>query len=153
MRCHLLTVYRCIFVNLSETPDQKGQKSAFLSGKKLQAAQALADGATIKRAAQSTGIAERTLKNWLHEADFRDALNTMQEDAINTAARYLASVTRGAAAVLVEIMLSKEYDPANNIRLKAAQAILDTALRYAETTTFKDELDKLKEALGIESTE
>lgn len=100
---------------------------------------------TIKAAAASCGIAEKTLHAWLKEPDFADRVRAAQEAITRqTMGRVLATIGK-AIDTLVEVMEDPEGPPAT--RVTAARALLDHSLKVYELDTVQRRLDDIERGL------
>ncbi len=106
---------------------------------------ALAGGATVATAASQAGVSEATTWRRLQDAAFRQRLDTARRQTMRTALDYLSKASSAAAATLATLM--KDEHPAS-IRLAAARAVLDLAVRYREHGELAERLAALEAALA-----
>lgn len=96
-------------------------------------------------AAKAAGIAPRTLRDYLADAEFqaayRDAFGNMVEDATRQAQQAISP----ALSTLREIVEDREEDA--QARISAARAILSHGLKLIETTDILNRLQELETAM------
>ena len=93
---------------------------------------AMASGQTVRDAAASASIAERTAHRRLRDPkeqsdQWQAAIAAKRAELVDAAAGKITAHLSAAAAALTEIMKNGESD---NVRLGAARALLDFGLRY-----------------------
>jgi hypothetical protein len=99
-----------------------------LSEAQRRAIDLLIEGKSQVKVAESVSVTARTLYNWMHDDDFRIALDARRRDLWATAAERLRAMLHPAIDVL-EAQLSNPYEP---LRIRAANALLRlTDLRKA----------------------
>jgi hypothetical protein len=105
---------------------------------------ALAGGATVRDAAVEVGIGEATAHRRLKEPEFRKRVDDARAELIVAAvARLGAASTR--AVMTLEGLLAADSEA---VRLGAAKAILDAALRWREHQDLTERVRVLEEQLG-----
>lgn len=82
---------------------------------------------TIKAAAATMGVAEKTVYRWLQDPDFKDELQRAQDSMAREAARAVTRAAVGALSVLEGIMSDTDKTP--GVRIAAARTILEQAIR------------------------
>ena len=101
---------------------------------------ALAGGATVRDAAQSAGVSERTAHRRLEDPAFArrvtDARSEMLSRAVGTLAR-----TSTAAATALALLLRAESE---TVRLGAARSILELAAKFHETEQLEHRIAQLE---------
>lgn len=97
---------------------------------------------TLDKAAQMCGLSVRQLYERRQDAAFMQKLAEAQTQALATTTRFLQHATGSAAAALLEIVENREQ-PAQ-VRVTAAKAILEQAIRLTETVDFGERLDALE---------
>ena len=101
---------------------------------------ALACGATVRDAAQSAGVSERTAHRRLEDPAFArrvtDARSEMLSRAVGTLAR-----TSTAAATALALLLRAESE---TVRLGAARSILELAAKFHETEQLEHRIAQLE---------
>ena len=97
---------------------------ASLTSQQATALPLLASGAKKKDAAAVAGVCPQTISEWLREAHFCAALQSMREELTALAAARLGEAADAAVFTILELMKSAN----ETIRLKAATYILDRVL-------------------------
>lgn len=114
-----------------------------LNPRQVKALTALLSGKTITEAATISEVNESTVRRWLREDDaFNEAITHGRREALNAAMNITTAVARTAAAVVMEVMLDKRSPP--GVRLRAATAILEMLLKWAELQDFEARLRRLE---------
>lgn len=93
---------------------------------------ALAAGKKIVAVAAEHMITERTVYKWLEKPEFRELVANLRRRATDAAIGRMSDASADAVTTLVDLT-GPQNDPA--IRLKAAQTILDTLIRYRDQTS------------------
>lgn len=115
-----------------------------LTPKQHKAIAALLAEPTIKAAAEAQGIGERTLHTWLSEPAFERAYRAARREAVRQAvARLQQSASRAAEAL--DTIVSSRFERAP-VRVAAARAILELAIRAVELEDLDARLRALEEA-------
>lgn len=105
---------------------------------------ALMSESTIAKAAQASGVSERTLYRWLGDPAFSGAYRSARRAAVELAMSRLQRSAAAAADVLVE--LASDRTTAAPVRLGAAREVLDLALRSLEHDDLEARLAALEAA-------
>ena len=117
-----------------------------LTGKKARALEALLDGANVQTAAALAGVNRKTLARWLsYDPDFWKTYQQHSQASLQLAARRLTNKLDGAVELLGDVMEDNEA-PAG-VRLRAAQLVVDGALRLLESADFAERLAALEARL------
>jgi transposase-like protein len=117
------------------------------SGKKSDAkrqavALALAAGETIKEAAAGAGVGERTVGNWLGEADFAALVDSLRAQILErTMSRMIDTTTRATERLRRLVRSRKE-----SIALGACRTVLEQAVRLREAVTLAERVAALEQA-------
>jgi hypothetical protein len=101
---------------------------------------ALAVGKTLRDAATTAGVAERTAARRWADADFRRRVSQLRGDLIGQATGRMADGMADAAAQLRQLLTAKS----ENVRLGAARALLELTVRLREGTEFEERLAALE---------
>ena len=117
-----------------------------INSRKNKALAALLSEPTIKRAAEVSGIGERTIHKYLNDAEFRQALTDAESELLSNAQRILIQGQEVALRVLMDVM---ENSTDNNRRL-AAVSWLELTLRLRELVSIEDRIKKLEARLCYE---
>lgn len=100
----------------------------------------------IGKAAERAAVGDRTLRRWLADDDaFRAALRTAQDQAVDAAVSRLAGASGDAADVLAGIAGAEGEKSA--VRVSAARAVLDCALKLIELRDLSARVQKLEERI------
>ena len=99
------------------------------SGADVALVAALAGGATYGEAGKKAAVSERTVRRRMDDDSFRRQVDQARAEMLAQAMGRL-SVARTGAATTPALLLGKDTPPA--VRLGAARAILDAALRRRE---------------------
>ena len=97
---------------------------------------------TLEATAEQCGLSVRQLFERRQNPDFVRKLKEAQAEALATTTRFLQKATGSAAATLLEIAENK-VKPAQ-VRVAAARAILEQAVRYTETADIQARLEALE---------
>lgn len=121
-----------------------------MSKKELKPAQyqaviALVNTGDVIAAARAATVSERTLRRWMTMPIFRAQLQEAENEMVRTAARRLGGLADKALTVL-ENVLDKD-DIADNPRIRAATAVLDTCLKWREQVLVEERLRVLEQRL------
>lgn len=98
---------------------------------------------TYQEAARAAGVSESTLARWLREPAFAAAVREARRRTLEQAIGALSAATAEAVATL-RAMLGAEGE---SVRVRAAVAILEHALRGAETQDLEERIAALEAAL------
>ena len=114
--------------------------------KRSKAIAALLTCATVIDAAQTAGIGLRTLHSWLDEADFQAELQRQQDAVVAAAVRNLVGELSASHAVMRQ--LRDDESSAPSLKLRAARALDDSALKWLELASVLKRLDALETAIS-----
>jgi hypothetical protein len=101
----------------------------------------LAAGNTVQETAKLVGVPERTIFRRLEDPDFIQKIDETR-DAITTRSTAVLTAASTEAATVLSSLLKSENE---SIRLEAAKALLDTALRWRESCTLLERIVALEE--------
>ncbi len=101
----------------------------------------LARGLTLREAARKAGVGERTAYRRAGEVEFRQSVSRARADLVATAVGRLANYTSVAADTLRGLLGSGS----DSMKLRAATAILDTAMRGVEQSDLAERLNALEQ--------
>lgn len=110
----------------------------------------LAGGGTQAEAAAAANVSERTIRRWLASPDFLAKLRQTTDEHLGQAMRELAAGTRGALAVIANIMGDGELSP--SVRLRATQLWLEAVWKAREQYELTERVTELEQRLGGEGT-
>jgi HEAT repeat protein len=114
------------------------------SAKQEQVALLLAAGRTIKDAAAEGGSGERTVFRWLAEDGFRALVAGLRGRLMDQAVGKLADAASQAADELRELL----GDESATVRLRAAVAILDAAVKTREHAELAEQVAELERRMA-----
>jgi hypothetical protein len=117
-----------------------------LTARQYKALAALVSEPNIRRAAEASGVPERTLYTWLKDPLFDAEYRVMRRDGVRQATARLQHASAAAVSVLCQLMAKDTTHP--SIRLAAASKILDLAIRAVELEDFADRLAAMERAIG-----
>ncbi len=109
----------------------------------------LARGLTIRNAARSARVGERTLHRWLADPSFRRRVCKLRDEMSNRAAGRLAAGMVRAAEVLSRMLKSDS----ERARLAAAKVILAAGLQVGELVDLQARIAELEEMIHHEPRE
>ena len=107
---------------------------------------AVASGRTLRDAARAAGVAERTAYRRAAEPGFKRAVQQARADLLARAVGQLADATTAAVATLVALLDAE----ADTVRLSAARAILDSAMRGAELVDLAARVESVEVMLALD---
>ena len=113
-----------------------------LTAKQAKGLEALLDGANIQDAAAAAGVNRKTLARWLQEPAYWKLYQVNSRRGLELAARRLTGKLDTAVDMLASVMEDDEA-PAG-VRLRAAQLVVDGALRLLESADFAERLAALE---------
>jgi hypothetical protein len=107
------------------------------------AALALATGRTVREAADTAGVGERTLYRWLRKPAFRKRVNELRGRMVSEAVGTLSKSMGHAARALDKLLRSRD----KKVKLAAAKAILELATKLRASEELERRLDELEQLL------
>jgi hypothetical protein len=121
--------------------NQTGDK---LSAKHHKAISALLSEPSIRKAAEQSGIPERTMYAWLKDSAFDAAYRAARRDSVQQATARLQFVCSAAVSVLCQLMMKETVHA--SIRLSAAKTILELSIKAIEIDDLAARLEALEKA-------
>jgi hypothetical protein len=115
-----------------------------LGTKHHKAVSALLSEPSIRKAAESAGVPERTLYAWLKEPAFDAAYRAARRDSVQQATARLQYATSAAVSVLCQLMVKETVHA--SIRLSAAKTILELSIKAIEIDDLAARLAALEKA-------
>lgn len=103
----------------------------------------LAQGLSVRDAAKEAGVSEPTAFRRLKEPDFIAELNRVRGELWDNALGKLTAGASKAVETLTELMTEADSD---NVKLKAAQLILEQGSKLRESIEFEQRLAALEQA-------
>lgn len=119
------------------------------NSKEAQALAALVSHSTVRQAAATSGIPERTLWRLLERPDFSARLEQEKIKLIATASDSLKSKLTAATATLANVMEDEDTPP--QAKISAAKLILEFSLRYSEMADVLHRLDGLERLINADN--
>jgi hypothetical protein len=111
-----------------------------LSARQQRVIAALLASRSITEAASMVGINERSVRRWLEQAHFRDALREAERAVLRNALGRLQAMTMRAADTL-ESLLSAQSEP---VRVAAAKEILLRAVDATAIVELEERVERLE---------
>ena len=108
---------------------------------------ALSTGATQEAAAAAAQVSRSTLNRRLSDPEFRSRLESARREIFERAADRAAGITATALDTLAAL-LGEEEPPA--VRLGAARAVLENALRLREVATLGERVAAIEKTVGVD---
>ena len=105
---------------------------------------AIAVARSVAQAARDSGVAERTLRRWLSDPDFRKELNRARQESYDLAREQLQAILPRAISVITELA-EESPDPA--LRLRAARYLMTYSNRIHEIERLQSRIADLDEAV------
>ena len=105
----------------------------------------MASAPSLAQAARISGFAERTLRRWLDDDDFRGELTRLRQESAELARLELQGLMFRSVSVLSQAM----DDPDQAIRLRAARYVMSFAVRVCETGKLKKDIQDLEDAVAL----
>jgi hypothetical protein len=115
-----------------------------LGAKHHKAISALLSEPSIRKAAEQSGIPERTLYAWLKEPPFDAAYRAARRESVQQATARLQYATSAAVTVLCQLMTRDSVHA--SIRLSAAKTILELSFKSIEIDDLAARLEALERA-------
>lgn len=112
-------------------------------------AAALATGQTLRAAAVTAGIAERTAARRWADPAFRRRVAGLRGDLVQAAVGRLADGMSAAAEVLRQLLAAQS----ENVRLGAARSLLELGVNLRESVELEDRFAALEAALSRDKSE
>jgi len=123
-----------------------------MTGKQKKALAALLSASTKQEAARAAGISYATLRRWLaQDTEFRQAYNEELQSVVERAAIQARQGMTEAVSALREIVTDGEA--AQNARVSAARAILESGAKLVEIADFEARLAALETQMKEDAKE
>jgi hypothetical protein len=104
---------------------------------------ALLSSPTIQEAAHAAGVSEPTAHRWLREAAFEVAYRAARREAVHQAIARLQWAASTAVSLLIDII--KDEQAHASLRLRAAEKVIDHALKAVELEDLEARVVALEE--------
>jgi hypothetical protein len=102
----------------------------------------------VEDAARAVGISVNTLRRWMQVPEFQAACREARRKILSQAIGQLQNAAGAAAKTVLKIMVDPTV-PAG-IRLRAAEVVLDQAVKAGEMEETEDRLAKLERMAGLD---
>lgn len=99
----------------------------------------------VREACKASKTPERTAWTWLQQPRFKAALASAEAGQIGESTRRLMTLTESAVDVLKDVLQDKEA--AHSVRIRAAQLVIESALKLRELQNVEARLAALEAAL------
>jgi hypothetical protein len=99
---------------------------------------------SIRQAAKVADVPEKTLFNWLKNADFDAAYRAARRESVQQATARLQYASSAAVSILCQLMVKETVHA--SIRLSAAKTILELSIKTLEIDDLAARLEALEKA-------
>jgi transposase-like protein len=123
--------------------ETKGHGEKF-GRKKDDAIAALLSHRSVDDAARAVGLNPSTLLRWLQKPEFRAEYRKARREAVGQTTARLQQATGAAGAIVLKLMTDPNA-PAS-VRLRAAECVLDRAIKSLEMEDMEDRISELERA-------
>lgn len=120
-----------------------------LSSDRLKAIDVIVAGGDDTAAAEASGVTARTIRRWKSEPVFAEAILRAQDEMLEKVSVDLARTARAAVAVLRIFLADATMKP--QVRLRAAEILLNSTLRWRELRDIERRLTTLEESVNARS--
>lgn len=100
---------------------------------------------SVRAAAESAGVNERTLFRWLQEPGFSEAYRRAREESLRQAVSVLQRAMTRAVETLLQIMDNDEAPTGS--RVSAARTVLEHGFRGAELLDLEARMKQIEQAI------
>ena len=121
--------------------DQTADK---LTAKHHKAISALLSEPSIRKAAEQSGVPERTIYAWLKDSAFDTAYRAARRESVQQATARVQYASSAAVTVLCQLMIKESVHA--SIRLSAAKTILELSIKTLEIDDLAARLEALEQA-------
>lgn len=116
-----------------------------LTTRQAKAVEALLSHPTYTEAAESLNLSERTLRRYAETEAVREALREATAEVRQDTSRRLARLAQRALGVLDKLLTAES----EFVRLRAARAVLELGLKYADSVTLEERIKLLEDKLLV----
>lgn len=117
-----------------------------LTRKQRQAIKALIEGKNYEETALVAGVTNRTLWTWRHDNEtFKAELARQSDNVLSDATTTMKANMHTAVNVISEVMCDREASP--SVRVRAAQAMLETGLKLIDAAEILKRIAVLEQAV------
>ncbi len=127
------------------------ENGAVLTPVQQRAIVALLSSRSVREAAKTANVAERSLTRWMSEPVFRTFLAGAEADLLDVATRRLLQLQDGAIDTVEAIM--RDTEAPVGVRLRAAQIAIDCLLRLRELRNLEQRIVALEWAYANEQNQ
>lgn len=120
-----------------------------LTRNQVRAIAALLSNRTVEEAAESAGVAARTVYRWLKTNDFKLALTHAKGEVLTDAVRVLITDMQANHRTMIDIRDNEKNDA--SLRLRAAIALDNSLLKWRELGNVEERLAALEEMVFHET--
>ena len=99
---------------------------------------------SMAQAARDSGVAERTLRRWLHDPSFCEELDRLRQESYQLARKQLQAALPHCIAMLAEIA-SECNDPV--VRLRAIRTLMTYGVKFGDVDDLQRRLSQLEESV------
>ena len=107
---------------------------------------ALFEHNTIRAAAESVGVTDRTARRWLSDPEIIAALREAEAGALDAIQRGLTRLAQDAVGALADALT--DDDAGVSVKVRAADLILQRLLQIREAVGIEERLSELEARLG-----
>jgi len=107
-----------------------------------QAIVALLENPTLEKAAAALDVSSVTLWRWMQKPEFQEAYRKARREAFAQSVARLQHASQAAVGTLLRVMTDRDAPAASRVR--AADVVLQTALRGMEVEDISARLDRLE---------
>ena len=104
---------------------------------------ALLEHPTLDKAATAIGVSSVTVWRWMRRPEFQEAYRKARREAFSQSVARLQHAASAAVGTLLRVMTDREAPAASRVR--AADVVLETALRGMEMEELGARLDRLEQ--------
>jgi hypothetical protein len=99
---------------------------------------------SIEDAARVAGVGEKTIRRWRQEPQFKAEYRKTRREAVSQTTARLQQATGAAGATVLKLMTDPNVPAA--VRLRAAECVLDRAIKSIELDDIEDRVAELERA-------
>ncbi len=115
--------------------------------KRQEAIAALLTEPTIREAAKTAGVGEKTLGRWLQDEDFCQSYREAKRQVVQQAVTRLQQISGEAVEALRGVMTDDTKPPSS--RVAAARIVLDMALKSVELEDLEARVEALEKKINL----
>lgn len=115
-----------------------------MQSKKELVLNALLTNPTIRQAAESVGVSESTVYNYLKKPEFAEEFAKAKADMLRQTTGYLQTQTAETISIINDIAKDDAVNP--QTRLTACRTLLEYCLKFTETCDILERIEKLEKS-------